>query len=184
LAALAGSNAPSGIGSAAEGLVKSLGQLSPRIAQAKVGNYAVSGFVGSAAKIVVAHFRAAALEEELKKNAAAIARELDLQEAALTAVARALQTDLRVQLQLQETQDVALPFAGTGALPANWQQRRREHLQASLALTSAETAADAARRLKLSFIALAEGRIEVLDVPAIVSDINELLSVMEKVKKP
>jgi hypothetical protein len=184
LAALAGSNAPSGIGSAAEGLVKSLGQLSSRIADAKVGNYAVSGFVGSAAKIVVAHFRAAALEEELKRNAGAVARELELQEAALTAVAKALQTDLRVQLQMQETQDVALPFAGAGALPPNWQQRRKDHLQASLALTSAEAAAAAARKLKLSFVALAEGRIEVVNVPAIVSDINDLLTLMEKVKKP
>jgi hypothetical protein len=85
---------------------------------------------------------------------------------------------------MQETQDVALPFAGAGALPPNWQQRRKDHLQASLALTSAEAAAAAARKLKLSFVALAEGRIEVVNVPAIVSDINDLLTLMEKVKKP
>ena len=39
-----------------------------------------------------------------------------------------------------------------------------------------------ARKLKLSFIALAEGRAQLVDVPAMVSDINDILTLMEKVK--
>lgn len=180
--ALAGSNAPSGIGGAAEGVVKSLGALHPSIQGATVGKLAVSSFVGSVAQIVVAHFQAAALEQELKKNAQAIERELDLQEAALKAVAETLRTDLQVQLNQRETEDVALPFASADPLPAAWPQRRKDTLQAGLSPGSAAAAADAAGKLKLSFIALAEGRAQAVDVPAMVSDINNILTLIEKVR--
>lgn len=182
LGALAASNAPSGIGAAAEGVVKSLGALHPRIQNAAVGQVAVASLVGSVAQIAVAHFQAAALEQELKKSAQAIERELDLQEAALQGVTEILRTDLQVQLNQQETQDVVLPFADSHPLPPGWSQRRKETLQASLSLNSASAAAHAAQQLKLSFIALAEGRVQLVDVPAMVSDINALLSLIEKVK--
>lgn len=182
LGALAGSNAPSGIGGAAEGVVKSLGALHPSIQNATIGKLPVSSFVGSIVQIAVAHFQAAALEQELKKNAQAIERELDLQEAALKAVAETLRTDLQVQLNQQETEGVVLPFAGANSLPSSWPQTRKETLQASLSLGSAAAAADAARKLKLSFIALAEGRAQAVDVPAMVSDINDILTLIEKVK--
>lgn len=182
LGALAGSNAPSGIGGAAEGVVKSLGALHPSIQNATVGKLAVSSFVGSVVQIAVAHFQAAALEQELKKNAQALERELDLQEAALKAVADTLRTDLQVQLNQREAQEVDVPFASANPLPAGWPQKRKDTLQATLTVGSAAAAADAARKLKLSFIALAEGRAQLVDVPAMVSDINDILTLIEKVK--
>jgi hypothetical protein len=85
-------------------------------------------------------------------------------------------------LNQQETEGVVLPFAGANSLPSSWPQTRKETLQASLSLGSAAAAADAARKLKLSFIALAEGRAQAVDVPAMVSDINDILTLIEKVK--
>lgn len=182
LGALAGSRAPSGIGTTAAGVVKSLDTLHASIEHAKVGNLAVSSFIGGAVEIAVAHFQSSALEHELKTNARPIERELNLQEAALRAVAEILRVDLQVQLNQAETRDIVLPFGGTSPLPPGWTQRRKDILQASLATGSASAAADAAASLKLSFVALAEGRTHRVDVPAMIGDINNVLGLIEQIK--
>lgn len=182
LGTLAESNAPSGIGTAAEGVVNAMGRLHPRIKNAKVGELPVSSFVGSVATIVVAHFKVAALEKELKARAPTIERELDLQQAALSVIAEQLRTDLQAQLQQQESKAVVLPYVRDEPLPGNWAARRRGALRAHVSLASADAAADAAGKLKIAFVSLSQGQYELVDVPALIDGINEIITLMEKVK--
>jgi len=182
LGALADSNAPSQIGSAADGVVQALGKIHPSIQNAKIGEAPVANFVGDVTQIVVAHFKAAALEAELKKRAKTIERELDLQQAALSALAQQMRVDLQAQINRQESKDIVLPFVADGPLPGAWSSERRDLLQSQLSLASVDGAADAARKLKIAFVALAEGRFQLVDVPALLSDINEIVSLIEKVE--
>ena len=182
LAALAETDAPSGIGDAAEGLVTSLGKLHPKIENAKVGNLAVSSFVGKVAGFVVARFQLAALERELKANAATIERELELQQAALSAVTEQMETDLMAKLLQTESKEVVLPYAGEGSLPKNWAKRRQEILQANLRVGSAKAAVNAAKKMKISFVALVEGRFTAGDLSTLISDVNEIVTLIKEVR--
>ena len=181
LGALAQSDSPSGIGAAAAGVVDSLGKVSGRIAGAKIGETAVSDFVGRAAEIVVARFQLAALERELGENAGTIERELDIQRAALAAVTEQMQTDLQALLLQRETTEVVRPFVADSALPADWARRRREVLQAGMAVTRVTAAADAAEKLRISFISLVEGRLVAADLPALTGDISDVVTLIEEV---
>lgn len=182
LGALAESDAPSGIGNAAEGVVKSMGRVNKEIASAKVGELDVSSFAGQVAKISVANFQRAALERELKERGPTIERELDLQHAAITAVAEQLRTDLQAQLLQQESREVVLPFAGSGSLPSGWAGKRETVLRANLTLASASAAADAAKQLQIAFVALVEGRIESTDLSLLINEMSEIVALIGAIK--
>ena len=182
LGALAETDAPSGIGSASASVVDSLGKLNTRIASAAVGDFAVSDFAGKIVEIAVARFQRNALEKELEANAEPIERELDLQHAALTAVGEQMKTDLQQQLLQRESKEVVLPFAADSFLPGSWAQDRKDVLQASVAVASVSSAADAAKKLKLSFVSLVEGRFAGDDLPALISDINRVVTIIDEIQ--
>ena len=182
LGTLADSNAPSQVGSAAEGVVQALGKLDTSIQNAKVGHTPVADFVGSVTQIAVGHFKAAALESELKKRAQTIERELDLQQAALSAIAQEMRVDLQAQIQQQESNDIVMPFVRDGLLPDTWSKERKEILQSQISLASVDAAADAAKKLKIAFVALAEGRFQLVDIPSVLSQISEVVALIEKVQ--
>lgn len=182
LGTLADSNAPSQVGTAAESVVQALGKLDTSIQNAKVGHTPVADFVGSVTQIAVAHFKAAALENELKKRAQTIERELDLQQAALSAVAQEMRVDLQAQIQQQESNDIVMPFVKDGPLPDAWSKERKEILQSQISLASVDAAADAAKKLKIAFVALAEGRFQLVDVTSVLSQISEVVTLIEKVQ--
>jgi dynactin complex subunit len=183
LAALAKTDAPSGIGAAAEGVVSSLGKISERIKDAKVGALPVSEFIGPVVKIVVAQFQRGALEKELRVRAPIIERELDLQQAALQAIANQMRTDLQVLQQREEALEVVDPFRATkDSLPSDWTKRRKELLNAHISLDSVDTGVELARNLKLSFLALVEDRLDVSDVETLFGDINEILTLIEDIQ--
>ncbi len=179
LAALSNGGETSGVATAAEGVVSALGNLHPKIANAEIAGRPISSFVGPVAGIVVAGFKSRALEEEVKKRAPTIEQELELQRAALAAVAEQMRTDLLAQFQQQESRDVVLPYAKDAPLPANWAGRRKEMLKARVSLASVDSAAHAARRLKLAFVAIAEGRSDGFDVSTLLSEIRELRALIE-----
>jgi hypothetical protein len=185
LATLADSESPSGIGTAAEGVINAMGEIHPQIKDATVGNMEVSEFVGSATKIAVAHFKVAALEKELKARAETIERELDLQQAALSAIAKEMRINLESRIADIEHEEIVLPYVGVSSdisSPSAWMKRRREIFSSRISLASAEAAASAAEKLKIAFVALSEGRFSLVDIPALVNDINEVLTLIEKVR--
>lgn len=182
LGALAESDKPSQIGTAAEGVVQALGKLHPSIENANVGKLPVAGFVGGVTKITVGHFRAAALEDELTKRGQTIERELELQQAVLRALGQQMRTDLQAMIQQQESNGVDIPFVKDEPLPGSWSNDRKEILQSQMSLASVDSAADAATKLKIAFVALAEGRFQLVDVPTMIGEINEIVALIESVQ--
>jgi len=130
----------------------------------------------------VAHFRAVALEDELNKRGQTIERELELQQAVLRALAQQMRTDLQAMIQQQESGRVVVPFASDGPLPESWSNDRKEILQSQVSLASVDAAADAATKLKVAFVALAEGRFQLVDVPTLAGEINEIVALIESVE--
>jgi len=183
LAALAKSDEPSGIGTAAEDVVNSLGKMSERIKQAKAGGLGVGEFTGAVAKITVAQFQSAALEKELRVRAPTIERELALQQAALQAIAEQMRTDLEVLQTREEALEVVDPFRATkDSLPSDWSKRRKKLLNAHVSLDSVDAGAELARNLKLSFLALVENRLDLSDVEILFGDINEIRTLIEDIQ--
>jgi hypothetical protein len=183
LAALAKSDEPSGIGAASEEVVKSLGKMSDRIKNAKVSALPVSEFIGPVVKITVAQFQSAALEKELKIRGPIIERELDLQQAALQAIAGQMRTDLEVLQAREEALEVVDPFrANKDSLPSDWTKRRKELLNTNVSLDSVDAGVALARNLKLSFLALVENRLDLSDVEMMFGDINEILTLIEDIQ--
>lgn len=185
LGALAESNEPSGIGEAAKGTVEALGQISKRIKTAKIGELPVASFVQPVTTIVVSQIQRAALERELKERAVTISNELDLQKAALEAIAVDMRDNLRLVQEEEERTTVLIPYSSAGSqLPGNWAARRKEILRKAITFKSVEAAASGAEKLKISFIALAENRFDLNDAEALFRDINQILDVIEGIRGP
>jgi hypothetical protein len=179
---LANSDAPSSIGKGAQGVVDSLSELSSKIKNATIGQASVNAVVGQVVPIVVADFQMEALNAELKARAPVIERELDLQKAALSVIRDSMKTDLQAQLNFKEVNDIDAPFIeGTKPLPADWADRRRELLKATLALGNADAAVDAATHLKQSFISLTENRFDSSDLPSLMADINRMITLAQNI---
>lgn len=183
LAVLSDPKAPDSLGTAAQGVFNSIAALNPAIKDASLGGVKIGDRIPQAANFVVQVFKQKALENELKARSVAIERELALQEAAFTVITSTLETDLTVQLQLQETQDVIEPFASAKDLPKGWATRREEILRAKVAAASSKAAQDAAAKLRESFVALVENRLSEPSIAGIIAAINSMLNSVEAIKK-
>lgn len=183
LAALADPKAPSTLGTAAQGVFDSISKLSPTIKNASLGGVKIQDHIPQVTNFIVQTFKVKALEDELRARSKDIERELALQEAAFRVIADNLQTDLTVQLQLEETQEVVEPYAGSNELSPMWAQRREEVLQARVAAQSAQSAAEAAAKLRESFIALVENRLSEPSITQIIAAINSMLDLAGQIQK-
>ena len=181
LADLAGSDAPATAAAAAEGAFASLSKLSPAIKNAKVGDAAVSALIPAVTKPIVASFKVKALERELQLRSEAIANEIALQEAAFTAIGQVLATDLKVQLNTFETEQVNNPFAANAGLPGNWASNREQLLKMTGTAASAGAAASAARNLRTSFESLVNNRFDRAALDSLLLDINAMLDIATKI---
>ena len=182
LGAMTDPDAPAEVGQAAAQFVESLGAVGGRLRTARVGDLAVDDFTGKVVEISVANFRQAQLERELRLRAPTLARELDLQHAAMRAVVEAMATDIGVVLRHQEQTDVVDPYRGNAKLPKTWAKRRREILTASTAVASADSAAVAARKLGEAFVALAENRFGAVEYLAVMGEIRRTLDLIAAVR--
>ncbi len=184
LDALAASRQPAAAaaGTAAQDLVRSMGALSSRIREARIGDEPVARFSGTVTAIVVGNLRSAALERELRTRGPALERELDMQRAAMQAIAEALRADLSISLNQQELVEIIEPYRGEARLARAWHRRRREILGASTASASAEAGVAAAAALKDSFTALAGGELSTWSVAGLLADIGQVLDLLERVK--
>ena len=181
LAELAGSDAPQTAAAAAEGAFASLSKLSPGIRTAKVGAASVGDLIPAVTKPIVASFKVRALERELELRSEVIANEIALQEAAFTAIGQVLATDLQVQLNTFETEQVNNPFAADGVLPGNWAGNREQLLEMTGTAASAGAAAAAARNLRASFESLVNNQFDRAALDSLLLDINAMLDIATKI---
>jgi hypothetical protein len=183
LAQLSDPKAPDTLGTAAKGVFDSIGGLSPAIKNASLFGVKIGDKIPPATNFVVQTFKAKALENELKARAKDIEREIALQEAAFTVISSTMETDLTVQLQLEETDEVNEPFATAKELPKNWLARREEILRARVAAASSKSTQEAAAKLRESFVALVENRLSEPSIAGIIAAINSMLTSIEAIKK-
>jgi hypothetical protein len=166
----------SGLTDVTRGVLERLGGLSPTIRTATVGGMEIGQLVAPAVELTVGQFRSIALEDELRRHATALERELALQQAALEAVAEAMRADLDAQAAAEDRDRIYLPYARSGALPADWGQRRLDSFRRQTRLTSVEAAAQAAETLRSSFVALVEGGLGDALLGALVQDVTAILT--------
>jgi hypothetical protein len=181
LAEVAGSDAPQTAAAAAEAAFASLSKLSPAIRTAKVGAASVGELIPAITTPIVASFKVRALERELELRSEAIANEIALEEAAFTAIGQGLGTDLQVQLNTFETEQVNNPFAADGVLPGNWAGNREQLLKMTGTVASTGAAAAAARNLRTSFESLVNNQFDRAALDSLLLDINAMLDIATKI---
>jgi hypothetical protein len=182
LGAMADSKSPETLAVAARSAFEAVAQLSPAIQDARIGNSAVAPAIPPVVSMVVARFRVKALEAELKQRAALVERELALQEAALSVLAREIATDLTVALNLAESREVNEPFATAADLPKDWTSRRLDVLNAQAASRSAGAAAEAARKLRESFARLVANQWDEASLSGLLADVNAVVELATRMK--
>lgn len=160
LRALLESDGPGATGAAAKRLAAELGKVSPRLRKARLGDVSVSGLVEPAATIAVASFRLAALRRELEVRGTAIERELALQEALVTAVARQVRADRELLSASLRNDEVVTPYVSAKRLPKIWLTRRLRSLRPPADVEAAEAAEQAVRALRKAYVAAVEGRLD------------------------
>lgn len=170
LAALAQSNAPSTLGQDAKSLAAALD---------KCGQAVQLGLPSSAANatqvttsLLVGRLRSAALEKELRARADLIARELDLELAAVQAITEDMRSDVAA---LRTEQRLAYEaFFADGELPANWGDVRATLFRFDKRLSAAETALSAARAVKNAFAGLVGQGHSSVDLQVLAGQIEDI----------
>jgi hypothetical protein len=184
LGMLADTSGDSGLGNSAEGIVKQLGAIHPRLSAANLGDVDVASFVKAAAPAAVGAFRSIALQKELEVRKDIIARELDLQQAVLAAIAEQMRRDIKLQLQEERQVRVDFPFIDPGNLPGDWADQRLKSLRTPITLQAVDAAARASDSLLTSFIALTEGGGAGGSLAQLLQDVSTAVSLVEALKKP
>ncbi|MDE0354906.1 MAG: hypothetical protein OXK20_04505 [Deltaproteobacteria bacterium] len=179
LRALLKPDGPKGVGHAAERLTVTLGKLSPVLKKARVGDVSVSGLVEPAASIAVASFRSEVLRRELEARGQAIERELALQEALVTALARQIRADREVLSARFRNDEVLGPYVSAARLPKTWPARRLRSLRDTADVEAARAAEQAIRSLRNAYVEALEGRLDAaraVELAATVEGFVELVS--------
>ncbi len=149
-----------GIGNAAKRLTAELGKLSPRLKKARMGDVSVGGLVEPAAEIAMASFRSAALRRELEARGATIERELAVQQALVSALARQVRADRDVLSTRFRDAEVVEPYVSAARLPKTWPARRLRSLRGAGDVEAARAAERAIRSLRQAYVAALEGRLD------------------------
>jgi len=182
LGQLAGSESPVTITARLTSLVSSLGTIHPKLVNASIGNVSVKDFIGSAAPFVISGIKQKKLEDELRRNAGTIERELELQNAILRALSEEMQNDLEMLLKLKDFNQVLQPYINTGQPGKEWKNNRKEVMTAYLSLDAVENAQAAAGEMKTAFLNLLENKISVSGFKTLFDNINAMIDLVEKVR--
>ena len=150
---------PKGIGDAAKRLTAQLGKLSPRLRRARMGDVSVSGLIEPAAGVAVASFKSAVLQHELEARGPTIERELAVQEALVTALARQVRADREILSARFRNDEVMEPYVSAARLPKTWTARRLRSLRDTADTEAAQAAERAIRSLRKAYVAAMEGRL-------------------------
>lgn len=160
LRALLESDGRKASGTVAKRLVAELERLSPRLKKMRMGDVSVNGLLEPAVAMTVASFRSAALRRELEARGPAIERELALQEALVTALARQVRADREILSGAFRNDEVVAPYVSAKRLPKTWPGRRLKSLREPADVEAALAAEQAVRALRQAYVAAVEGRLD------------------------
>ncbi len=172
---------PEQIGTSIDGLITNLQSLSPALTNATVGNAPVNSFLINLGNIAIANHQNEFLQAELERNSITIEKELDLQQAYLTALSEDLAADFKALIKARELNEIAIPYAD-GKLPKNWLQTRRSLLSTTLMTEALDNASVAATALHDTFVLIIEGKASSIDISLLTNDVNKIIDLIELVK--
>jgi hypothetical protein len=164
-------------------IVASLQSIHPALENASFGSSAVKDLVKSASPLLIAAFKQKGLEDELKRNAATIERELELQSAFLQALSEQMKSDILLVIKLKDFQNVTQPYITTLGAKEAWKDKRREILTNYVSFDVIDKARSAADALKNAFINLIRHETNMSDLKLLFTDINAMLNLSEMVQK-
>jgi len=174
LSRLAESDAPDAISGQTERLVSEIQNLGGQLEKAE----SVKKYLRPAVTLIVANYKHKALEEELRKRAHVLERELELQSAYLKALAAGLISDAEYLKEMKQTKNIS-SYIERGPLDEKWTKERRELLTSKRSTDILDTATMAADNLKTTFEALIENKIKPGDFETLFSDIDAILALVE-----
>ena len=103
----------------------------------------------------------------------------------MQAIVSYLESNQKVYVNYYLSSEVIQPYCNPAEnLPGNWLDNRQELLTKTLTSSAAANAAEAAKSLKLAFVALVEDRLDLASIQAIIREANELLALVEKIQPP
>ncbi len=179
---LAGSKYPSTLSGQISSLLESLGKIHPVLENATIGETEVKSFIGEAVPVVLASLKHKKLEQELRRNAAMVERELELQKAMLEALSEQLKSDLELLMKIRNYNQVIQPYIKLGQPGKEWKNSRKEVLTTCLSLSALDQALSAATELKTTFLNLTENKATLSGFKSLFDSINQMISLVEKVQ--
>ncbi len=172
LARMAASDQPRQVAGDAQQLIDSLVAVGGVIGKGSFGKSNAGQYVGTGTSFIVGAFRQKVLEEELRLHGALIVRELDLQLSVLKTLSIQMRSDSSVSAGIREYAMLMKPYASGAPMPSEWKRTRQEALNGKSPVTALDAAARSASRLRESFIALAEGRLDPAEIDTLLADID------------
>ncbi len=182
LSQLSGTKSQSALNGQLESVISSLRSIHPGLENASIGNASVKDFMGAASPMMISVFKQKKLGEELRKNGATIERELELQQALLTALTEQMKSDLELMLKMKDFQTVSQPFINAARMPDNWKEKRKEILTTYLMLDAADKARSAAGELKNAWLNLLGSSDGIPDFRLLFDDIGAMIDLVEMVR--
>jgi hypothetical protein len=133
--------------------------------------------ISRTARLAARAGREAALSRELAARGDVIAKELELERAALDAVRRTIRADAATLRELGLARDVVRPYLENAVGdPSGWIAARRTFVLPADPSEALATASDAASRLKSAWAALVEGRFDAAAWSTVVADAGEVIA--------
>ena len=128
---------------------------------------------------MVGSFKSAVLRREIEARGQIIERELALQEALVTALARQVRADGEALSARFRNDEVMEPYVNAKRLPRTWSARRLRSLRDGVDVDVARAAERAVRSLRKAYVAAMEARLDharVAELAATVEDFVKLVS--------
>ena len=182
LKALSASENATGITEMTNGLVASLGQLHPEIASASIGDANPSDFIGPAVNLVVGAYQNDVIKRELEAHGDAIANELNLQRATVTALVEDMRANAEYEIQVKELNPVFMQFVREGKIPDDWSDRRIAAFRKSVELNNLDAVKTAAANLQANWVALVENRVTDNAMMLLLQDVEQMLALAQKIR--
>jgi hypothetical protein len=178
---LTNGKAASGTTAAATDLLNSIDQLNPKVGSATFLGKTVQDYVKSGTPFIVAHFEVKALDDQLEKAKPIIQKALELQQAAVEAIAAQMKAALVDTLKIRESTDVVDPYLQQ-QIPSSWNANREAYLRAQVTLSSLDSAQAAISQLNVAFKQLVENKNASIDLTSLLNAISKMTGYVSSVE--
>jgi len=176
---LATSDAPERAQQALGGVVDNLNSIGNQLRGSKIVTN--KDAITSVTSLVVGFSIRGMLKDELNKRKDTIQVELNTQEELLKALADAIQHDVSVINQSREQRLIINPLRAEEPIsnPDQWVKNRRIILTSQATVEELKTASGAAKKLRLAFDNLVEGKLDLQQINTLLIDLDSILAVAE-----